>query len=423
MKIAVLRWGREILVDAIAQALQTNSYEVLTIQIDPETSFEEFKKKLEEFNPDFSLTHNLYIFDLWKNANELEEFFKKSGRAIASWFWEPPMATGSFQMAYRWLGGPFPTSILFLVADSGYIPFFQERGMSAIHFQLGVDSNYTKLQFSEQQLSAHHYPIFFAGLPGGNFEATCENEEMLRTHYLQTMALEFDRLLRSLPSHILPAEQVSSVSESLFPLMDQFFSKLYAGRAEYEPARQKLFQSFEPIVSRNLLRCLVAFSGRIDFCYSWYQMNIYLTRLQRHGLRVFGGEKWKSLLPGYSHETPHLSEDAMLASMAASSICFNFTKHGFNSVAHERLFKILAVGGFPLSDYRADVELLFEKDEIVLYRTWDELEDLVKFYLSHEDARIKIARKGKARIIKDHTLEVRAQQLVQHVRNFRGQTY
>lgn len=415
MKIVLIKWSYEILMDSIFHALKKNGHDILQIEITQDTKFETVVTQLEKFNPQFTLTHNMYVFDLWAHAQAFEDYFSKSGRPIATWVWEPPMATGSFQMSYRWMSGPFPKSILFLTVDSGHLQFFSSRSLAAEHLPLGVDSRLTELKFSEEEQRRFNFPIFFAGLPGGRFPGVCQDETMIQSFYIQTMLSEFDRLLSAAPNEAVGPRK-EAILESIQPSLELFFSDIYLDADRYEAAKGRLFQQLEAQVSPSLYKLFVAFNGRVDFCYSWYESNLCLIRLQPFGLRVFGGENWKSLLPGYEIETPRLSENDMHAAMASSSISFGLTKHGFHSCVHERPLKILVLGGFALTDYRADFKTMFEDDEISLYRSPDELLDMVKYFLKNEEARKKISAKGRARILKDHLLETRTEQLIQKVK-------
>jgi spore maturation protein CgeB len=55
-------------------------------------------------------------------------------------------------------------------------------------------------------------------------------------------------------------------------------------------------------------------------------------------------------------------------------------------------------------------------DEIIGYRTADELVDLIRFYLSHDDERRRIARNAHRRVIKDHRIGHRLHQAADLIR-------
>ena len=74
--------------------------------------------------------------------------------------------------------------------------------------------------------------------------------------------------------------------------------------------------------------------------------------------------------------------------------------HGLNT----RAFDIPSCGAFQIMDYKEGVEELFDTDqEIVCYHGLEELNDLVRFYLSHPEIRSRIAEKGRQRVGQEHT--------------------
>jgi spore maturation protein CgeB len=83
-----------------------------------------------------------------------------------------------------------------------------------------------------------------------------------------------------------------------------------------------------------------------------------------------------------------------------------------NYAANMRLYESTGVGTMLLTDYKDNLHELFEiGKEVETYKTKEELADKVKYYLTHEKERGKIARAGQKRTLKDHTYEVRMKEL------------
>jgi spore maturation protein CgeB len=79
-----------------------------------------------------------------------------------------------------------------------------------------------------------------------------------------------------------------------------------------------------------------------------------------------------------------------------------------------RTFDIAACRGFQLADYKSDIEKLLKiGEEIICYKTIDELKKLIDYYLKHSDERAEIAEAGYRRVMKDHTYDVRAKQILE----------
>lgn len=101
--------------------------------------------------------------------------------------------------------------------------------------------------------------------------------------------------------------------------------------------------------------------------------------------------------------------------ICASGISLNF-HHPLNDIhgTNSRTFDISACKGFQLADYKSDIEDLMEiGKEIVCFRTIDELKELIKYYLQNPAKRIEIAEAAYRRVLKDHTYDVRAKQIME----------
>ena len=96
-----------------------------------------------------------------------------------------------------------------------------------------------------------------------------------------------------------------------------------------------------------------------------------------------------------------------------SKININVTLHCIESGAPQRIFDVMAAGGFILSNYQTELEELFVVgEEIVLYHNLEELEKLVEYYLTHEEERKKIAKRGQKKVLKYHDLHNRMIQIM-----------
>ena len=71
-----------------------------------------------------------------------------------------------------------------------------------------------------------------------------------------------------------------------------------------------------------------------------------------------------------------------------------------------RMYEVTGLGSLLLTDYREDLAKKFVADEeIVVYRSDEELLEKIEFYLKHEALREGIARKGKERTQRDYSYE------------------
>ena len=81
-----------------------------------------------------------------------------------------------------------------------------------------------------------------------------------------------------------------------------------------------------------------------------------------------------------------------------------------------RTFEIAACKGFQLLDYRSDLVNLFNiNEEITVFRSLDEMKDQIDFYLNNPDLRRIISERSYKRVLKEHTIQHRMQEMLIHV--------
>ncbi len=82
-----------------------------------------------------------------------------------------------------------------------------------------------------------------------------------------------------------------------------------------------------------------------------------------------------------------------------------------NSASNMRLFEATGVGTCLVTDHKTNLHDLFEPDyEVLTYRSSEECTEKVKWLLAHPQQREAIAKAGQARTLKDHTIDKRAYQ-------------
>jgi spore maturation protein CgeB len=101
-----------------------------------------------------------------------------------------------------------------------------------------------------------------------------------------------------------------------------------------------------------------------------------------------------------------------------SRISFNCTSRQMVGAVNQRVFDVPACGGFVLTDYREQMEALFDLDrEAVVYRTPGEIPDLIRALLKDEARRKSVTNAARKRILSEHTYAVRLARLLETVRS------
>lgn len=99
---------------------------------------------------------------------------------------------------------------------------------------------------------------------------------------------------------------------------------------------------------------------------------------------------------------------------SASKIVLNI--HSPQTVPIMRDFEVTGCGAFLLTDYARSLETMFKPgEEIILYENIEDLKNKVKYYLSHDHERERIAGKGQLRARRDHTYARRMEELISFI--------
>lgn len=130
-----------------------------------------------------------------------------------------------------------------------------------------------------------------------------------------------------------------------------------------------------------------------------------LTRLAEHfETRLYTySEVEEGELPGVEVYPKVSYASEMYKVFFSSKINLNLTMPSIETGVPQRIFDIMSVGGFAMSNYQEEMEELFVPDrEIVLFHNLDEMVDKADYYLSHEKERVKIAMAGYQKVKEEY---------------------
>lgn len=100
-----------------------------------------------------------------------------------------------------------------------------------------------------------------------------------------------------------------------------------------------------------------------------------------------------------------------------SKINLNITLHCIETGVCQRVFDVMAAGGFLLTNYQKELEELFiPGEDMVMYHNLEELRYYVDYYLEHEEERQRIAKNGQAKVLKYHDFYTRMTQVLELVK-------
>lgn len=152
-------------------------------------------------------------------------------------------------------------------------------------------------------------------------------------------------------------------------------------------------------------------AGKSDFeaAVLWRATLLYrlscIRELEEFHPRIRGDAGWKGLVGREFRLGPPLDYHKELPGFYnACTVNFNATNLQMGTAVNQRVFDVPACGAFLLTDHQGSIEGLFEVGkEVVTYKERGEIADLARFYLRNDAARETIARKGRERILAEHT--------------------
>ena len=110
---------------------------------------------------------------------------------------------------------------------------------------------------------------------------------------------------------------------------------------------------------------------------------------------------------------PEIIVDESQKIFYSSKINLNITLRSIASGVPLRIFDVMGVGGFMLSNWQEEIpELFVENKEIVTYKTPEELIDKADYYLKHENERVRIGVNGYLKVKEQHTFEQRINKII-----------
>jgi spore maturation protein CgeB len=136
---------------------------------------------------------------------------------------------------------------------------------------------------------------------------------------------------------------------------------------------------------------------------------------------IFGDPNWDNVLDNrFRIEREVMYYDGLAELYNQCRINFNMTSRQMKNAVNQRVFDVPACGRFLLTDYKSQLDEIFEPGEVVCFREIGEISDLVRFYLTHDTERNEIARRGRERILQKDTYIHRLREMIDIMRKRYG---
>jgi len=230
-----------------------------------------------------------------------------------------------------------------------------------------------------------------------------------------------------LPPYVIASNIFFTMSEGLIEVFKKLNPNVFWMSQAFEPS----FFEIKQLASKDIKKysAEVTFVGNLGSKQQYLPRRQYLQRIINEG---FSFKWWGPRLPRKFKTIPLIfgklgrayggkfiwgEEYAKVARLTKIFLAFDSQPRIRKSMS-ARMYTALGCGAFYLCQHVEGIEDVFVPgQEIITFRSEQEMIDMIKYYLNHENERIKIAEAGRRRILKDHTYELRINQMMRIIEN------
>lgn len=361
-----------------------------------EIAHSEFVRQLLEeivsFKPDALITLNHLGVD---REGVLMDLINKLELPFISWFVDNPHL---ILYSYEGLTSPF---LHIFTWDFDNVPSLKAKGFNNVYYlPLGTDAERFNPKNKEKLIApAWKSPVSFVGNSMiDKVQKRLDACNLPKHLYADFFALAKDFI--SSPKRI--AEKfILDDGKQLFPALIKYYQE------QFDTEEKLAFETGMTWEATRVYR-LECVKQTLDF-------NPLL--VGDHGWNVFLEKEkrpWRWHAPiNYYDQLPYFYPH--------STINFNCTSMQMKGASNQRILDVPATGSFVITDYREQMENMFDiGEEIICYKNNEEIPDLIRYYLNHEKEREAIVRKGRERVLKCHTWTHRMSEILSVMKEWYG---
>ena len=347
---------------------------------------EEFLKAVLEFKPDFVMTINHLGVD---REGVLTSLLEKLRLPMASWFVDNPHLVLHL---YARLVSPW---VALFTWDKDNIASLKNMGFeNTWYMPLGVDATRFKLVTEAPENHKWKTDISFVG------------NSMVK------------KVAKRMGKCTLPEELTSDYKEVAEHFSLSHERSVVEFLQAYYPEHARLYQGLATTEDKLGFETMLTWEATLQYRLSCVQEILSFNPL------IVGDDGWFSLLT-HSNTWRYHAEvnyyDDLPNLYPLSCINFNCTSKQMKGAVNQRVFDVPATGAFLLTDYREQVEDLFEVGkEIICFKEAGEIPELVAKYLTEPAKRQEIAHNARKRILAEHTYDLRLENLIKQMQKTFG---
>ena len=272
----------------------------------------------------------------------------------------------------------YPTNRIF-VFDSKQLMRLRELGLDNVYYE-PLAANFTQsslISISDNDILRLDRDVSFIGsiYDKGYYDAFIRNAPQC----LPECEELFDRLICRWDGDTVFDKVSDDCINALYEVMSKKDRDLYSISNRY--LTEVMALSYE-LTRRDRIMILNASSERFETI-----------------VHTYNPDKYKDVLTATLVPPVELYSDELYRIYAASKINLNITLRSIESGVPQRVFDILSVGGFVMSNFQEDAAVLFDPDrEIVMFSSVDEFLDKADYYIHHEKERLEIGARGYLKV-------------------------
>lgn len=390
MKVLVIKWNS---FGDIVPTYERRGSAVYTVAVDIHAEGEklEHQKKqvnesISDFKPDYVFSYNYHPW-----VSEICQMYETK---YVSWVYDSP-----YLNLYHF-SVPNPINYIF-VFDYGIVEEFRREGVTTVYYlPLAVDksrfaANRTAFGKNREKYNKFNSDISFVG--------------SLYSEPKHRLYNKFDSVSPYAKGYL---DAITTSQKLVYG--HNFLEELLTDEIEEE--MQKAYHCDPNTVHAMSPKKL----------YSQFVLSRYVTEMERKDILTLLGEcgylnKMRLSLytndtgvsvKGWNNQGPIDYYNEMPFVFAASKINLNISLRSILTGIPLRAFDIMGMGGFLLTNYQSEFEEYFVRGEdFDYYEDYDDLVNKVDYYMTHEKERQEIARNGMEKVLREHTLDKRIDEI------------
>lgn len=377
MKIIFCRWN-SICEEGVTHAFERLGIPVVYLDrkfthVDYDNSYVEALSKMLTDNVDANMVFSInYIPVIARVCNLFNVLY-------LSWIVDSPC----FQLYSETL--KYPTNRVFCFDYSQYERFNSINKNGVLYLTLGTDVDvWDKVKITEEDHKRYDCDISFIG---SLYSEKCVYNDV------------YDKLPKYIQGYsdgVINAQMKVHGYNFIRDSITEEFARDFKEYANWPPLGEDYDEDIKDIVADTYIGHKCTEQDRIatlNAIGSRFNIDLYTlsdTSLLR-GVNCCGGADSTTMMPKI---------------IKCSKINLNFTNKPIKTGLPLRIFDIMGMGGFLISNYQSEIpEYFVPGEDIVLYESISNLLELIDYFLKNEDERLRIANNGYMKVKSEHTYD------------------